>query len=123
MSDNLSKIKRTSQAIDNFGFDEEYLKPAVEILTENAAGTALTTQKTIATEETLQSMADPTALYKLSDVDEGEPTYMGYVKSDGGWYIARIENGTTFRYARGSSGYNWSNRAEKEYNTFNNIFS
>jgi len=50
-------IKHTSQAIDNWSFDETYNQQAVEILTENAGGTALERQKTIATEETLQKIA------------------------------------------------------------------
>ena len=50
-------IKHTSQAIDNWSFDETYQQAAVEILTENAGGTALERQKTIATEETLQKIA------------------------------------------------------------------
>jgi len=49
-------IKHTSQAIDNWSFDETYQQAAVEILTENAGGTALERQKTIATEETLQAV-------------------------------------------------------------------
>lgn len=47
---NISKIKRSSQSIDNFSFDEEYLQSAVEVLVENPEGTALVRQKAIATE-------------------------------------------------------------------------
>ena len=43
-------IKRTSQEINNWGFDEDYNKPYVEILVENEAETALVRQKPIATE-------------------------------------------------------------------------
>lgn len=50
------KIKRTSQYMDNMSFDETYGQNAVEILTENAGGTELERQKTIATEETLQAV-------------------------------------------------------------------
>jgi hypothetical protein len=50
-------IKHTSQAIDNWSFDETYQQAAVEILTENVGGTALVRQKPIATEETLQIVA------------------------------------------------------------------
>ena len=52
-----SPTKHTEQAIQNWSFDETYQQAAVEILTENAGGTALERQKTIATEETLQKIA------------------------------------------------------------------
>lgn len=42
-------IKHTSQAIDNWSFDETYKQAAVEQLVENAAGTALVRQKQILT--------------------------------------------------------------------------
>ena len=57
MSANKNPIKHTTQAIQNWSFDETYSQQAVEILTENAGGTALERQKTIATEETLQAVA------------------------------------------------------------------
>lgn len=45
--------KDTEQYILNKSFDEDYQKIAVSVLTENTTGTALATQKEIATEETL----------------------------------------------------------------------
>ena len=54
---NRSKTEDTSQYLDNMSFDDTYQQNAVEILTENAAGTALERQKTIATEATLQLIA------------------------------------------------------------------
>lgn len=41
MSDNLSRTKRSSQAIDNFSFDEEFLVKVVELVKRNQAGTAI----------------------------------------------------------------------------------
>ena len=37
MPDNLSKTKRTSQAIDNLSFDESYLQSAMLLLGENGS--------------------------------------------------------------------------------------
>lgn len=60
--------------------------------------------------------------YVLSDVDKtSNPLYMylGYIASDGAWYIARITNAdSSFRYAKGTSDYvtNWTNRASLTYN-------
>ena len=64
-------IKHTSQAIDNWSFDETYNQQAVEILTENAGGTALERQKTIATEETLQAIAGMN--YDTTSIDSSDP--------------------------------------------------
>lgn len=41
MGDNLSKTQRSSQAIDNFSFDEDFLVKVVELAKRNQAGTAL----------------------------------------------------------------------------------
>ena len=61
--------------------------------------------------------------YKLSDVDESsDPVYLGYLRKDGAWYIQKITSSTTFRYVKGASGYNWSNRASETYDVFSAIF-
>lgn len=41
MVDNLSRTKRSSQAIDNFSFDEDFLVKVVELVKRNQAGTAI----------------------------------------------------------------------------------
>jgi hypothetical protein len=70
---------------------------------------------------------DPVLGYKISDMDgAGDPSYYGYVKNDGSWYIMRInESDGSVRYARGVSKYtdNWSNRVTGvSYNYFDVIF-
>lgn len=117
--------KDTEQYILNKSFDEDYQKLAVEILTENTAGDALTTQKEIATEETLQSMADPLAKYKDAGMDvASNPMYFGYIALDGSWYIKKLDttSGTTF--CKGDVDYetNWINRASLTYELFNEVF-
>jgi len=111
--------KRTSQYIDNLSFDETYNQQAVEILTENAGGTALERQKTIATEETLQAQL---AEYKITDIDD--TGYYGYLKADGGWYIMSGIAGA-YRYIKGTTDYTtaWSGRAGLQYDYFNLIFN
>jgi DNA-binding transcriptional regulator YhcF (GntR family) len=44
------KIEKTSQSIDNLSFDNDYQFSGNLVYTENTAGTAITPQKTIATE-------------------------------------------------------------------------
>ena len=83
--------------------------------------------KELATEDKqndiLTSEGDKLHNYKLSDVEEGATyTYLGYLAKDGSWYIVRIENDKTFRYVKGSSGYDWSDRASLTYDTFDNVF-
>lgn len=56
MSENLSKTKRTSQAIDNFGFDEKYLIPGTGLYVENEGENEVVRQKEIATEATLNEI-------------------------------------------------------------------
>jgi hypothetical protein len=61
--------------------------------------------------------------YILSDVDDNNPRYAGYLRSDGAYYIVKSERTddiTTHRYSKGSSGYAaaWANRPDETYNYF-----
>ena len=64
--------------------------------------------------------------YKVSDVDDdGSPNYYGFLRADGAWYIIKetlSAGANTYRYVKGASGYNWSNRASESYDTFDAIF-
>lgn len=71
---------------------------------------------------TEENQSDQLINYKLSDTDESEPTYLGYLRKDGAWYIMKITSNASFRYVKGASGYNWSTRASQTYNTFDAIF-
>lgn len=109
MSDNLARIKRTSQAIDNFSFDEEYFVSVVLPLELDPSG-ALT-----------RKVNDPTDGYKISDIDDAG--YFGFVRQDGAWYIMREVSGA-WRYYAGASNYStgWTNRASHSYDYFSTIF-
>ena len=61
--------------------------------------------------------------YVQSDVDGDNPRYVGFVRSDGGYYILKSERTDdliTYRYHKGSSGYAaaWADRINKTYNYF-----
>ena len=74
---------------------------------------------------TEQNQADTLFDYKLSDIEDDTTSYLGYLKKDGAWFIQKLVvsgTGTTITYAKGSSGYNWSNRASETYGSFNSIF-
>ena len=97
---------RTGSKILLINIDGEIINPA----TENKQDTQITSE------------ADKLFNYKLSGIDDTTATvYLGYLNKDGAWYIAKyLSTGVT--YAKGSSGYNWSNRASESYGEFNNIF-
>lgn len=66
----------------------------------------------------------PTDGYKISEVDEGPVTYYGFTNKDGAWLIMREgEDGSSFRYAKGSSDFpgNWEGRENLKYDYFYNL--
>ena len=67
----------------------------------------------------------PTDGYQISDIDEGETTYCGFIKEDGSWFILRQNEGTgSFRYIKGKDNFrnNWANRERFNYDYYHNIF-
>lgn len=104
-----AKNKDSEQSILNQSFDPDFNILAIENLEYN--GNALVRKEN-----------DPTSAYSISDLDESSATkYYGYLKADGGWYILKLTS-TEARYAKGTSGYNWANRASETYDTFANTF-
>ena len=70
-----------------------------------------------------EAMTNPTDAYRISDEDSsGTVKYYGYLKAGGAWYIQRVDEAGTYRYAAGSSGYAaaWTARASKTYDAFDN---
>lgn len=67
---------------------------------------------------------DPLVGYQPSDVDDASnPSYFGFVKKGGWWYIMQSNSGA-FRYVRGQGNYaqRWTDRALLEYNYFFEVF-
>lgn len=118
---NISRTKRSSQAIDNFSFDEDFLVKVTELVRRNAGGTAIEYFNP-ATEE----KQDPTTRYQLANYDvSASPIYIGKVDSIGGWMIKQIDTSTGIAlYFKGDADYatSWSGRAGLAYDSFNNIF-
>jgi len=68
----------------------------------------------------------PTDGYQISEIDENESTFYGYINKNGGWYIVKHDNeGGSFRYAKGESNFpgNWTNREHLKYDYFYHVFS
>lgn len=89
---NLSRTKRSSQAIDNFSFDEDFLVKVVELVKRNQAGTAIEYFNP-ATEETLALATAPAQT--LYDKTSGSLDYKGKnssvtaVEGDSTWQITK----------------------------------
>lgn len=119
-------IKRTTQEIQNWGFDETYNQPAFEILVENVAETALVRQKPIATEDTLQANTGKYSTIAVTDSGDSNLIYFGDVAvgsvgstSQAIWRISRLDTTTllTVTWAGGSKEFNqiWDSRESLIY--------
>lgn len=68
----------------------------------------------------------PTDGYIISEVDNGEFTFYGFVNKNGGWYIMKENPDTgSFRYTKGESNFpgGWNDRKLLNYDYFHNVFS
>jgi len=68
---------------------------------------------------------DSVAGYAISDTDENTPNYYGYINGAGAWYIMKEETlsgVSSYRYAAGSSDYDFSTRKTLSYSLFNDVF-
>lgn len=90
---------------------------------------------TVAIKDTTDTKIDPaikglqslTIRYGVSEIDDGDPAYYGFVDKDGGWYILKedeTEGDFSYRYAKGDSDFssNWSNRTGLFYQYFDQVF-
>lgn len=96
MSDNLSRIKRSSQAIDNFSFDEGNLVKVVLPLEVDPAGGVL---KKVTGNLALQYVVDGTKIYV------GEAT-IGALTSEAVWRVFRFDSATgAITWSNGNSNF------------------
>ena len=98
--------------------------------TANLGGSPATVREIVVSGDALgkQAVLDLTVGYTLADEDDSViPSYYGYLRSDGAWYIkqyAASGANYTLRYVAGTSGYstNWTNRTSLVYDYYNNVF-
>lgn len=69
----------------------------------------------------------PTDGYKISEIDDGSPSYYGFVDKNGKWFIVQASDSGTYLYTKGASDFTngttgWPNRANLTYGYFNSIF-
>jgi len=96
----------------------------VAVYNDDGAGN-LSLQPKTATEETLQAVADPLVKYKSAGMDiAANPYYFGYLKTDGEWYIKKLDTTLGTTYVKGSSGYAtaWTGRVAQSYDLYDVIF-
>ncbi len=63
--------------------------------------------------------------YKISEVDDGDIGYYGFINKDGGWFIMKSDSATgSFRYAKGATNFpdNWKNRKNLKYDYYYIVF-
>ncbi len=69
--------------------------------------------------------AHPTDGYEVTEIDDvSSPSYYGFLKNNGAWYIMKEEASGAYRYTKGTTSFstNWTNRASLTYDYFNSIF-
>lgn len=67
----------------------------------------------------------PTDGYAITEIDDGTPSYYGYVDKNGNWYITKEDTSTgQYRYTKGDASFsdNWTNRINLTYDYFSNTF-
>ena len=115
---NLSRTKRSSQAIDNFSFDEDFLGKVVELVKRNQAGTAIeyfnpATEETLA--GTMSIAVDETSTVGVIYVGKAA---IGSSISSPVWQVKKIyEDSTPSQWADGNSNFDnvWDNRPSLTY--------
>jgi hypothetical protein len=69
------------------------------------------------------AIKSPTDGYAIANTDTASaPFYYGFVNKDGAWYMVKEVGDGSFLYAKGASGYDWSNRASESYASFSSTF-
>jgi len=70
------------------------------------------------------AIKSPTDGYRITQVDDSDPAYYGYVNKTGNWFIMKEDNTGGYRYAKGDTSFstNWTNRAALSYDYFDTAF-
>lgn len=70
------------------------------------------------------AVKQPTDGYKISEIDDSNPTYFGFVDKTSKWFIMQETDTGAFRYVKGDINFatNWTNRASLTYDYYDAIF-
>ena len=72
------------------------------------------------------SERQPTDGYRISEIDEDDFTFYGFINNIGGWFIMKENSDSgSFRYAKGDANFpgGWSGRKNLKYDYFHEVFS
>lgn len=68
----------------------------------------------------------PTDGYRISEIDDSELTFYGFINKLGAWFIMKEDpDSGSFRYIKGDVDFsgNWSSRKRQKYDYYHNVFS
>jgi hypothetical protein len=68
----------------------------------------------------------PTDGYQISEIDDNDISFLGYINTKGQWYIMKGDGETgSFRYTKGDTDFsgNWGNRENLTYAYYHELFS
>lgn len=73
------------------------------------------------------AIKSPTDAYGISELDDGDPAYYGFINKAGNWYILQEDETIgdfSYRYAKGDTNFSgaWTNRGGQTYQYFNQTF-
>lgn len=90
---------------------------------------------TVSIKDTTDTKIDPaikgyqsiTTHYGISEIDDDDPAYYGFVNKAGNWYILQEDataEDSSYRYVKGDDDFatNWTGRAGQTYEYFNEVF-
>lgn len=71
----------------------------------------------------VRKVNDPMDGYRIADIDDASPSYYGFTRTDGSWYILR-NSSNAFRYVKGAANYStaWTNRASQTFDYLSVVF-
>ena len=66
----------------------------------------------------------PTDGFRISEIDDRETVFYGFINTYGAWYIMKEEEDGSFRYSKGESNFamNWDTRDNLTYDYYHRVF-
>lgn len=90
-------------------------------LFSNKVGDSIFTRRITGINPPQTNTADNTSDYNISEIDDSNPVYFGFINRRGQWYIMQETESGSFRYSNGDNNFasNWANRSKLQYGYVN----